>query len=247
MEKYDWVKKDGEKCRGIVTSMGKGKRLNVRWAGKSRAEWVSATELKKCKPAPALYLEGSPDRNLESTRSASSLLRTWLDEPDSDHHTDLRYKNIHCLEDVRIIGEIAKNNPPVFIHIACHGGIDKKKGPFITLDPLRKNEIYFKDEETIKTFNAVFAGLPVLLSACELGNASEKLKDFRSKSALGPIAAYSRGVDDHECMLFELMLYHGLYINGETFSTAVKNACDALGVLGCRGSQGRGRRFALIM
>ncbi len=238
-EIHDWVRKDREKCRGMIMSMANSGKPMVRWVNKSRAEAVAIAKLKKCEPPPALYLEGSWDKDLASTYSAAGLLRTWLDDCD----VGLRYKNIHCLKDIEIICEAAKNNPPIFVHIACHGDIDDKKGPYIFLDPLGKRKIYFNDEETAKTFENVFAGSHVLLSTCKLGAAGKDLECFAKEADLLSITAYPRNVDDSECMLFELMLYQGVYINKKTFKTAVKNACDALGILECRGTPGQG--FAL--
>lgn len=238
---HDWVKKDREKRRGMIISMDNKKPIMVRWVKTDRAEAVAIAKLKKCKPPPALYLEGSLRSDLASPYSAAGLLRTWLD----DRKIDLRYKNIHCLKDIEIIGEAAKNTPPLFVHIACHGDIDDEKRPFITLDPLRKKRIYFNAEETVETFKNVFAGSHVLLSACWLGTARKSLECFAKEANLGSITAYTPEVAESECMLFELMLYQGVYFNGKTLKTAVKNACDALKKLECRGVQGQGQRFAL--
>ncbi|MGH8273789.1 MAG: hypothetical protein ACRES9_05985 [Gammaproteobacteria bacterium] len=236
----DWVKHKKDGRIGSITNFS-NRSYNVRFIGAGRAESVSARQLTKCRKAPqALYLEGSLDKDLASTRSGVAALRTWLDSIEMD----LAYKNIHCLEDIRILYPAFQGGKrPVFVHIGCHGDFDKKKKSlFIQLDPKRKR-IYLDEMETVDTFKKAFAGLPLLFSACELGAHSDLMNKFCRQADLPTVAAYTVDADDYECLLFELMLYQGVYVKGWKFTTAVTKAKASLHVLGIGGRQGKGQSF----
>jgi hypothetical protein len=86
----------------------------------------------------------------------------------------------------------------------------------------------------------------LLFSACLLGKHKQAMTAFRTGARLGAVAAFSREVYDSEAMLFELLLYQGVLINGWTFRQAVNKACTALLTLGLRGAPGRAQSFVRV-
>ena len=234
----NWVKQRKGTNRGIVKSK-KGQNASVLWMGKDRAETCSIRSLTACPPPRALVLEGSLDRNLESTRSEENILRTWL----NSQGFKLAYKNIHTLEDIEVIGRAIGKNTPPFVHISCHGDHNVDHGAYITLAPRSddtKSMIYLNDDSTIRIFRKAFEGMPILFSACFLGRYREDMANFRDKAKLGEIAAFTREVYDSECMIFELLIYQGMLIQGYPFETAVNKAEKALNEVGIKGIKGKG-------
>lgn len=232
-----WVKKRKENERGIVKSK-RGHIANVLWMRTNKAKACSTRSLILCHPPRALVLEGTLDSKLESTRSEENVLRTWLDS----QRVTLAYKNIHTLEDIKVIGGAIGNNNPLFVHISCHGDHDNR-GAYIILAPNSKdpkNRIYLNDPETIDVFRSVFEGIPILFSACWLGRFKRDMDLFRQSANLGKIAAFTRIVCDSECILFELLVYQSIFVQGCPFETAVEKAEKALGVVGIRGVKGKG-------
>ncbi len=233
-----WVKRRKENERGIVISK-KGQNVSVLWMTKERAKACSIRSLTSCQRPRALVLEGSLDSKLESTRSEENVLRTWL----GSNNILLAYKNIHTIDDIEVIGRAIGKNKPPFIHISCHGDHDKEKGAYITLAPRSsdvKSKIYLNDVRTISVFKDAFEGMPILFSACLLGRYKKDMDNFKDETNLRTIAAFTRVVYDAECMLFELLIYQGMLIQGKTFENAVSNAQNALNIVGIKGVKGKG-------
>lgn len=233
----DWVKKKNGSERGVVKSK-KRHWANVRWIGERRASACSLRSLIPCNAPRALVLEGNLDSNLGSTRSEESVLRTWL----GSQGFQLAYKNIHTIEDIEVIASAIGSNKPYFVHISCHGDYDKVNGPYIILAPRSngsKNRIYLNDPKTISIFKNAFEGMPILFSACLLGCFKSDMESFQKNANIGKIAAFTRVVYDHECMLFELLIYQGILVQKYSFEIAVKTAEDTLRKVGIKGSQGK--------
>lgn len=233
-----WVKRRKENDRGIVKSK-KGHIANVLWMRANKARACSMKSLILCHPPRALVLEGTLDSKLESTRSEENVLRTWLDS----QRVTLAYKNIHTLEDISVLARAIGNDKPLFAHISCHGDHDDDQGAYIILAPNSndpKNHIYLNDKLTIDVFKSAFEGIPILFSACWLGRFKRDMDLFRQNANLGKIAAFTRIVCDSECMLFELLVYQSIFVQGCPFETAVEKAEKALGVVGIRGVKGKG-------
>ncbi len=238
IETGTWVKQRKGNDRGIVKSK-KGQSVSVLWMRKDRAKACSIRSLTSCQPPRALLLEGSLDSKLESTRSEENVLRTWL----GSQGVTVAYKNIHAIGDIEIIGRAIGKNTPPFVHISCHGDHNREKGAYITLAPRSsdaKSKIYLNDDPTISVFKDAFQGMPILFSACLLGRYKKDMDDFRKNAHLGKIAAFTRVVYDPECMLFELLIYQGILIQGYPFENAVNNAEKALNEVGIKGVKGKG-------
>ncbi len=238
----NWVRPKGQKHRGrVCDNCGQG--VLVRWAGTQKADRWSSRSLVKCNPPSALILEGSLDDALESIRSEEGLLRTWL----TASNVPVAYKNILTLQDLSIISRAMGDNRPVFVHISCHGDYEGKK-PYIVFAPRarKQDRIYLDDPTTVETFRESFAGLPILFSACLLGKYETPMETFRKDSNLSAIAAFSRVVYDSEAMLFELLLYQAMLVNGWTFRKAVDTASIALLKMGVRGGRGHSQRFVRV-
>lgn len=210
----------------------------VRWIGSRKAEPHGTRRLRKCSPPRALVLEGSLDGELESTRSEESVLRTWL----GANEVPLAYKNVHALEDIAVISRAVGHNKPAFVHISCHGDHDVKR-PFLLFAPNsnKRSRIYLDDDRTISVFREAFAGLPILFSACLLGKYKDPMVAFRKNASVPVVGAFSREVFDSEAMLFELLLYQGVFTNGWNFRTAATKACQSLLHLGLKGGRGNGQ------
>jgi len=194
-------------------------------------------------PPRAFVLEGSLDHWLHSTRSEEDLLRTWL----KANNVILAYKNVHSLEDIKILGEAIGLNRPLFVHISCHGWHEEGLA-YIRFAPGKndKYDICLNDFKTVKVFRQSFSGLPILFSACTLGKYQYEMEKFVNISRLPCIAAFTRDIDEAEAMLFELLLYHGVYNNGWEFETAVEKARDSLLPLNVRGGMGKGQSLVRI-
>ena len=229
-----WVQRQDGTC-GIVTGH-RNRSVLVRHVGDSRASSCGSRSLKICKPPRAFVLEGSLDHWLHSTRSEEDLLRTWL----KANNVALAYKNIHLLEDIIVLGESIGSNKPLFVHISCHGWY-KEGRAYIRFAPGRNNkhDICLNHPKTIKIFRKVFAGLPLLFSTCTLGKYQDEMNIFARLTKLPYIAAFTRDIYDAESMLFELLLYHGVYNNAWKFETAVENAKESLTKMNVRGGIGK--------
>lgn len=238
----NWVRPKGQKHRGRVCDH-RGRSVLVRWAGTQKADQWSSRSLVKCEPPSALILEGSLDDALESVRSEEGLLRNWL----TASNFPVAYKNILTLPDLSIISRAAAGQRPVFVHISCHGDYEGKR-PYIIFAPKarKRDRIYLDDPTTVETFRDSFAGLPILFSACLLGKYETPMETFKKDSKLSAIAAFSRVVYDSEAMLFELLLYQAMLVNGWTFRKAVDTASIALLKVGVRGSRGHNQRFVRV-
>jgi hypothetical protein len=244
MAKFDigtWVKKDGK--RGIVTGLRDRSTL-VRWVGKSKAALCGTRSVIECDPPRALVLEGSLDHWLHSTRSEGDLLRTWL----RAIGVRLAYKNIHTLEDIRVIGNAIGKNRPLFVHISCHGYHDDAGRAYIRLAPGTgsKHNLHLNSNKTIRIFREVFQGMPVLFSACNLGKYQKEMKQFLHASRLSYIAAFTTDIYDADAMLFELLLYHNVLNNGWTFETSVEKAKEALARVNVKGDQGKSQSLVRL-
>jgi hypothetical protein len=192
-----------------------------------------------------MILEGSLDNNLASQRSEEDLLRTWLEA----EGVPVAYKNVHALSDISILARgLAKNRPP-FVHIACHGDYDEHRRPYIVFapKPTKKDLIYLDDPETQQVFRDAFSGLPIFFAACLLGKYQTQLESFKSGANLADVAGFTRVVYDSEAMIFELLLYQGVLINGWNFGTAVNKACDAMMVMNVLGTKGKAQKLARVL
>jgi hypothetical protein len=242
----EWVQKKDKKhrlLRGIVRGAQERSAL-VCWLGCRKATSHGTKSLKHCDPPRALVLEGSLDANLESVRSGEGLLRTWL----KANEVQVAYKNVHTLDDIRVLAKAIGNNKPPFVHISCHGDHDDQDRAFIQFAPRpnKKDRILLSDSKTQEVFRDAFVRMPVLFSACLLGKFQEEMEGFREGAKLGPVAGFSREVYDAEAMLFELLLYHGVLVKGWNFKTAVTKACASLKSLGLRGGKGRGQTLVRV-
>jgi hypothetical protein len=146
------------------------------------------------------------------------------------------------LEGIKILGEAIGPNKPLFVHISCHGWYHEGRA-YIRFAPGQDNnhDICLNNSKTIKVFRQAFAGLPLLFSACTLGKYQDEMHKFAKSSGLSCVAAFTRDIYDAESMLFELLLYHGVYSNGWKFETAVEKARDSLMILNVRGGIGKGQ------
>ena len=63
------------------------------------------------------------------------------------------------------------------------------------------------------------------------------MQRFRRAAKLKSVAAFTRDVFDSETMLFDLLPYQGVLMNGWMFATAIKRACEALRGFGLRGER----------
>jgi hypothetical protein len=211
--------------------------------GDSRASECGSTSLQACKPPRALVLEGSLDHWLHSTRSEEDLLRTWL----KANGVTLAYKNIYSLEDINILGGAIGSNRPLFVHISCHGWY-KDGHAYIRFAPgsSDKYDLLLNDLKTIRTFKQAFKNLPILFSACELGKHQHEMQLFTTSTRLPCVAAFSREIYDAESMLFELLLYHGVYNNAWKFETSVDKAIESLSNLKVRGGIGKAQALVRV-
>jgi hypothetical protein len=189
-------------------------------------------------------MEGMLDDNLESTRSGEDLFRTWL----GAKGVPITYKSILTLADIQVIGRSIGAHLPAFVHISCHGAYDDDGRAYLRFAPGKRktDRIYLDHDETLKVFRDAFEGLPLLFSACLLGKYQDAMTAFSKTAGLAAVAAFSREVEDSEAMLFELLLYQGVLLNGWTFRNAVDKACSALLALGLRGAPGHGQRFVRV-
>jgi hypothetical protein len=242
-ERGDWVRHVREGHRGMVASH-RARGVLVRWVGSHKAEPVATRSLASTAPPRALVLEGALDDHLESTRSEEDLLRTWL----GANNVPFAYKSILTLEDIAVIGRALGAKQPLFVHLSCHGDYDDSGRAYIRLAPgsRKSDRIFMDDDAVLGVFRDAFGGLPLLLSACQLGRFEGAMQAFRTGARLTGVAAFARDVYDSEAMLFELLLYQGLLVNGWTFRTAAEKARDALYVMGLRGGTGRGQAFVRV-
>ena len=240
-KKNTWVRKDRD--IGKVTGHKK-KSCLVRWVGSSKAKLCASRGLRPCDPPRALVLEGSLDHELHSIRSEEDLLRTWL----RANGTELAYKNVHSLQDIKILAESIGKNKPLFVHISCHGRHDEKEQAYLRFAPKSNKEydIRLNDPETVEVFRDSFFGLPVLFSACNLGRYQKEIENFAQSTGIPYVAVFTREVYDAEAMIFELLLYHGVYNNLWTFETAVNKAIDSLLLINVRGGKGKGKSLVKI-
>lgn len=234
----DWVKSGTQ--TGVVRGF-RGRSALVCWLGRARATLCGTRSIRPSSSPQALVLEGSLDPHLHSTRSEEDLLRNWLNANDAR----LRYKNVHTLADIEILGRAIGNEMPAFVHISCHGNHDEAGRAYIQFAPRprKADRIALNCEETVKVFRGAFEGLPLLFSACQLGKYQGELQQFRRSARLSCIAAFTRDVFDAEAMIFELLVYHGVLNNGWRFATAVSKARNGLMAIGIRGDRGRNQSF----
>ncbi len=239
-----WVQQKGCSERGIVRGTTGKRSTLVCWLGRGKATPHGTGSLKQCDPPRALVLEGSLDRKLESDRSEEELLRTWLEA----QNVKVAYKNIHALEDIRVLAKAIGNKEPPFVHISCHGDHDDHDRAYILLAPTpnKKNRILLNDPDTQKTFRDAFEGMHVFFSACLLGKFQKEMVAFRKGARLNSVAGFSREIYDSDAMLFELLLYHGVLTKGWNFKTAVTNACASLKPLGLKGGKGHGQSLVRV-
>ena len=238
--KGQWVRKGHQ--QGIVSGL-RGHSVLVRWAGSQKGVECGSKSLVPCPPPQALILEGALE-DLESTRSEEDLLRNWL----GSKCIPVAYTRVLTLEDIAVVGREVGKKRPTFVHISCHGDYDGSR-PYIQLAPGRaaKNKkIYLDDGPTTECFKNAFKGLPLLFSACLLGKHESAMLTFQKAAELTSVAAFTKEVDDHEAMLFELLLYQGTISNGWTFKNAAEKACKALSDIGIRGGQGHGQSFVRV-
>ncbi len=239
-EKGTWVRKNGK--IGKVTGH-KQRSCLVRFVGSTKAIPCGSVGLKKCLPPRALVFEGSLDIQLHSTRSEEDLLRTWFNA----NKIELAYKNVHSLVDIKILSASIGKDNPLFVHISCHGAHQDKKA-YIRFAPKgsKKNNIFLNDPKTVKVFHDSFSKLPILFSACDLGRYEGEMNKFIKSTKIPYIAAFTREVYDTEAMIFELLLYHGIYNNLWTFETAIKKAMKSLLSMNVRGGKGKGKSLVKI-
>lgn len=237
----DWVLDKENNQTGVVKGFVDGKRsVVVRWIGNARTHQrsYSARSLVATRPRP-FVLEGNLANSLDDySRTEHHLLRTWLDA----NSLSLVFKNIHQLSDIKLLAQQIGSLHPPFIHICCHGDVDDEVEPFIML---LTEKIYLNDPKTIAVF-ALFRGYPVFFSACNLGAYELPMMQFRKATGLGPIAASSREIYDHEAMMFGLMLYQCVLNLGLTFSLAVRKSLDACRTLGIKGKPGHAQRYVRV-
>ena len=238
-EKGDWVRKKSSHQVGVVTGHA-GRMTRVRWFGaKANTETVGTVMLNESKPR-ALVLEGYLDGAAHSVRSSEPVLRKWLDMA----RIDLAYARVNILDDLPVIANSINKKQPPFVHIICHGDYDRKQQPCIWFrsgsgSGVKANLL---DEKSQFIFSS-FKGLPILFSTCLIGKYEKPMRHFRKKCKLGPIASYTREVDDDEATLFELLVYHNVFNRGLRFEAAVSKAKDACKTIGIRGAQGKAQSF----
>lgn len=236
----DWVGvglKEND-CLGRVVEVLGRHQVRIRLFDRNGFHIYDDKELKRCPRLNALVLEGSLDKQLTSTRSEEGVLRAWL----RTHNALLAYKNIHTLRDIDVIGRALGNVMPAFVHVSCHGNIDKKtKRPYIVFAPAprKADRIFLGDDETIQVFAEYFSGVPILFSACWVGKYQDDISKFCKDGGFKHVAAFTRIVDDSEAILFELLVYHGILENNKPFKKSVDDAIAALKELGIRGSRGQ--------
>lgn len=234
-----WVKPKDQSAKGIVRGYKGGKTL-VRWIGAKKATPYRTADLKVTTPPTALVLEGSLDGDLTSVRSEEDLLRNFFRALGGQ----IAYKTIHCPNDLAIIGSAIKTPPP-FIHISCHGAHEGDR-PFLLFAPkaTAKNRIFLDDPEVVSTFKEWFEGYPILFSACLIGKLEKPIIEFLQATQIAQAAAFTREVWDTETMLFELLVYHGMLVEGHHFAAAVQKAADAVRLVGIKG--GHGQQFVKV-
>jgi hypothetical protein len=237
MPKFDkgaWVRHVSKGDHGHVVGH-RDRSVLVRWVGRHKAEAVGARSLADMKPPRALVLEGALDGNLGSPRSEEDLLRNWF------HANDIpfAYKTVLTLDGIEAIGRVIGTKRPLLVHLSCHGDYDDGR-PYILLAPrqAKSDRIYLDDETVQRVFREAFGGLPLLFSACLLGRHEGPMRDFRKGAGLSGIAAFTRDVWDSETMLFELLLYKGMFDNRWTLANAAEKACEALRLIDVKGERG---------
>lgn len=231
-----WVSPKSYTYRGVVRGH-KAKSTMVCWLGSKKARAHATNTLKATSPPRALVLEGSLDRDLASLRSEEDLLRTWFQAI----RVPVAYKNVHALANIPVLARGLTKNLPPFVHIICHGDHDEQGRAFVVFAPksLKKDWVFLNDPETQQVFRDAFSGLPILFSACLLGKYQSELEAFKHATMLSDVAGFTRVVFDSEAMIFELLLYQGVLINGWNFATAVSKACDAMATMNVLGSKGK--------
>lgn len=223
--------------RGIVRG-NLGQKTRVLFVGKNKTQLVLSRNLKTSSPPQGFVLEGNLDDKLTSSRSEEHLLRTWF----NSINVPIVYKNIHNLEDIILLTQKIKSSQhiPPLVHISCHGYNDLDGRAFIILAPGKniKNRIYLNTPETQEVFRKAFKNLPLLFSACLLGKYGKEMSDFKKATQVLSIAAFTREVYDSESMIFELLVYHGIFIKGWSFRYAIEKSCTSMKTLGVRGTKG---------
>jgi hypothetical protein len=240
-----WVSPKSQTLRGIVRGHKAKNFAMVCWLGRKKAQACLDKTLRKSSPPRALILEGSLDNDLASQRSEEDLLRTWLQA----EGVPVAYKNVHALSDFPILVKgLGKNRPP-FVHISCHGDHDEHGRPYIVFapKPKKKDRVYLDDPATQQVFCDAFSGLPIFFAACLLGKYQSQLETFKCRANLTNVAGFTRVVYDSEAMIFELLLYHGVLINGWNFVTAVNKACDAMMAMNVLGTKGKAQKLARVV
>lgn len=240
-EPGSWVQLNGRK--GVVRGLRNRSAL-VSWLGAPKATRHGVKMLRPAGPPSALVLEGTLDSLLHSPRSVETLLRAWL----AANRIRLVYKNVHTLADIGVIAKALGRQRPAFVHISCHGEHTSDGRAYITLAPRARtrDRIMLTSPETTNAFRDAFGGLPLLFSACLLGRHRAEMARFKEQAELDCVAAFTREVYDAEAMMFELLLYHGVLINGWAFATAVERARKALHTVGVRGSRGPHQAFVRL-
>ncbi len=239
-----WVSQKSKTLRGIVRGHQANKTM-VCWMGRKKAQACVTRNLRVSSLPRALILEGSLDNDLASQRSEEDLLRTWLQA----EKVPVAYKNVHALLDIPILARgLTKNRPP-FVHISCHGDHDESGRPYIVFAPKPKKQdrIFLDTPETQQIFRNAFSGLPIFFAACFLGKHQNQLIDFKTGANLTDVASFTRVVYDSEAMIFELLLYHGVLINGWNFKTAVNKASDAMMGMNILGTKGKAQKLARVI
>ena len=238
----DWVRqRKAPHVMGQVTRRD-GNVYRVRWIGKALARGRGGKALQRARKLPCgLLLEGSLDSPLTSRRSEARILAEWLE---SAGH-ELAHKIIHCVEDLDVLRPAIARTDFLFVHVNCHGGQHRSKGPYITLSPTSK-KVYLLEESTYSAFRRCFASRSVLFSACELGKYEHQMQEFRKLAGLRWVAAYSRVVCDYEALPFDLCVYLGILHHAWTFRTSVQRAIEGFKSMGILGGVGQGQTLVRL-
>lgn len=231
IKKRDWVKR-GTK-RGFVTE-AQGHYCRVSWLHEGRTQRVTRRSVKPCSPPVALLLEGALDSDLRSERTERGLLKEYL----RGYDIRLAARTIHSLDDLRHFDGQLRKMPFLFVHISCHGSSGDASGPAIWFSR-NAPAVLLSDESCVELFQRYFRGRNVLLSACELGKYKKPMREFKRRTGIARLAAFSREIHDHEAILFDLFLYHCMIENGWSFEKAIAAAVEAMKQAKLTGRRGR--------
>lgn len=240
-ETGEWVfDTKSERFGRVVEHVDNSRSVKLRWMGSKKADSkeYSAARLISKTPVPFI-LEGILEDGIySSSRSEQPLLSKWL----GTFNDELSVKTVYQLSDIDLLSREIEHRHPPFVHINCHGDVDKDSRPYIVL---LKDRLYLDAAETIATFKN-FKGYPVFFSACNLGMYQNPIDEFRRAAELGPVAASTRSILDTEAMLFGLMLYQTILVAGMDFDVAVHKCLEAGKIVGITGRQGRGQAYVRL-